>query len=144
MTEDEPKEDILIIADKLLKQAMRVKTHATLKSIMTLTAVIVYVKLYRQWKNTGARKRRQPAKSASMAIAARMGKGSSFARQIRQMVPYILEHRRLPDRKKYQRSGGGSLLDNEAIVAGVRRHLAEHKLGEVSCVDIYCCVLPDN
>ena len=48
------------------------------------------------------------------------------------MVPYILQHWRFPDCKKYSWSTMGSLLDNKAVVAGVRRHLAEQRLGKVT------------
>jgi len=42
ITEEEPDEDILIIADKLLKQATHVKTRSMLKTIMILTVVVLY------------------------------------------------------------------------------------------------------
>ena len=71
-------------------------------------------------------------KAASTAVTAHMGKGSTFVRQIHEMVPYICQHHWLPDHKKYSQLASGSLLDNEAVIAGVQRHLAEQKLGEVS------------
>ncbi len=122
------------IAQRLLKQATHLNTHATLKSIMILTAIISYMKLYHKWKNTGAQKRKQPAKTASAAVMACMGKGPRFARQICQMVPYIYiqQHHWLPDHKRYSQLESGSLLDNEAVIAGVWRHLAEQKPGKVS------------
>ena len=102
LTEEEPIEDVLVIAEKLLKQAAHLNTHATLKIIMTLTAVISYVKLYQRWKNTRSCKQKQPAKTASMEISACMGKGSSFSRKICQMVPYISHHHCLPDQKTHK------------------------------------------
>jgi len=120
------------IAQRLLKQATHLNTHATLKSIMILTAIISYMKLYHKWKNAGAQKWKQPAKTASAAVVACMGKGPRFARQIHQMVPYIQQHHQLPDCKRYSWVESGSLLDNEAVIAGVWRHLAEQKPGKVS------------
>jgi len=46
------------------------------------------------------------------------------------MKPYVQKFRCLPECKKL--NGAGSLLDNEAIAAGVRCYLAEQKLGAVS------------
>jgi len=132
LIEEEPIEDVVMITQRLLKQATCLNTHATLKSIIILTAIISYMKLYHKWKNTGAQKQKQPAKAASTTVTACMGKGSTFARQIHEMVPYICQHHRLPDCKKYSWPASGSLLDNEAVIAGIQRHLAEQKLGEVS------------
>ncbi|KAF8314891.1 uncharacterized protein EI90DRAFT_3135624 [Cantharellus anzutake] len=55
LMEDEPDEDILAIATKLLKHMTKVPTKKTLKSIMMPTAIISYEKLCQIWKNTGAR-----------------------------------------------------------------------------------------
>ena len=131
LMEEEPAEDILEIATKLLKQAGKVNTQATLKHIMILTAIVSYVKLYRAWKNTGARHWKQPAKTASIAVVARMGKGPTFARMIWEMVPYVLKYQRLPENSKQKKLGAATLLDNEAVVVGIQWYLAEQKLGMV-------------
>ena len=92
LTEEEPAEDILTIASKLLKQATKVNTHATLKNIMMLTAIVSYKKLHCAWKDTGAQHQKKPTKSASLAIAMHMGKGPIFAHKIQEMVPYVLKY----------------------------------------------------
>jgi hypothetical protein len=58
LIEEEPEEDILAIAAKLLKQAAKVHTKKTLKNIMMLTAIVSYEKLCQMWKSTGARRKK--------------------------------------------------------------------------------------
>lgn len=82
LTEEEPEEDVIMIASKLLKQAVRLQTCVTLKTIMMLTAIVSYEKLYCSWKENNAQCWKSPRKAASLAVAAQMGKGPAFACKI--------------------------------------------------------------
>jgi len=131
LAEEEPNEDVLITLHKLVKQASRVSSLATLKEIMILTAAAGYVQLRQKWQSATGRKHRKPAQAASLAVAHRMGKGPAFACKIRETVAYITQFRRLPESHRLKKGGARSLLHNEAVVMGVRWHLAEQGLGEV-------------
>ncbi|KAF8330037.1 uncharacterized protein EI90DRAFT_3124842 [Cantharellus anzutake] len=48
------------------------------------------------------------------------------------MMLTAIKYRRLPEHTKFQRIGAESLLDNEAVVAGVQRYLAEQNLGAIT------------
>ncbi|KAF8329971.1 uncharacterized protein EI90DRAFT_3124716 [Cantharellus anzutake] len=132
ISEEEPDEDILVIANNLLKQATGIKTRVTLKTIMILTAVVSYEKLHCAWSEPGPHQHKQPRKGASLAISAQMGKGPAFACKIHEMVPYIPKYHKLPECAQLEKLGAGSLLDNEAIVAGIHHYLATVNLGQIT------------
>ncbi|KZP26894.1 hypothetical protein FIBSPDRAFT_909032 [Athelia psychrophila] len=106
---------------------------------VNLHAVAQFVKLRDQYQTNP--KCKKPSLSASLAIARRLGKGkngsgkgegASFARGIRRNELYLLRHQCLPPSKKSARHGQHTLLDNEAMLHGVRRYLAIQKLGTIS------------
>ena len=101
---------------------------------MKLTAVSEYVVLRERYqKNPSCKK---PTANASLAIARRMGKGKAFARQIRRNELYLLRHHCLPPSKATFQHGQHTLLDNEAVLIGVRQYLAAQDLGTISTCEL--------
>ncbi|KAF8319164.1 uncharacterized protein EI90DRAFT_3132862 [Cantharellus anzutake] len=52
--------------------------------------------------------------------------------QNKEMVPYLIKYQRLPEPAKMKKIGAGSLLDNEAVVMGVHRYLAQMNIGQIT------------
>ena len=126
---DSPK-DILEIIRNCLKEIKRLKTGCSIKMMTQLTAVAEYVKLHTHFQ---AQSRcAKPCLNASLAIARRMGKGSYFARQIRQNEAYLVQHNRLLPSKAGAYHGQYTLLDNENVLHAVRRYLAAQNLGSIT------------
>jgi hypothetical protein len=122
--------DILDIIKVCLKDVKKLKTTHSINVVTQLTAVAEYVKLQDKYQNHP--KCTRPCLNASLAIARCMGKGQYFARQIRQNEAYLLVHGRLPPSKESAHHGQYTLLDNEAVLHGVRRYLAAQNLGSIT------------
>jgi len=137
-------DDIIKIIQSCLKDAKKHNTKRGIKTLTQLGAVDEYVRLCAQYRKHNACKR--PCLNASMAIARRMAKGPYFACQIRQNELYLLRYHRLPPPKSYTRHGHHTLLDNEAILHGVRMYLAAQGLGTITprtlCQEVNTVILP--
>jgi hypothetical protein len=143
--------DIFEIVKSCLQDVKKLKSACSLKVVTQLTAVLEYAKLRDQYQCHN--KCKQPGLSASLAIARRMGKGrigkkkgSYFARQIRRNEAYLLKHQHLPPTKAGAKHGQYTLLDNEAVLHGVRRYLAAQNLGTITpkllCRHVNNAILP--
>ncbi|TDL14382.1 hypothetical protein BD410DRAFT_817185 [Rickenella mellea] len=95
-----------------------------------LQAVTDFVQLRERYRKHPRCK--TPAMKASLAVAARMGKGVYFAQQVRFNEKYLLQHHTLPPSKTTIRHGHVTLLDNEAVVLNVRKYLAAQNLGQIT------------
>ncbi len=107
LTEDKPKEDIniLITICRLLKQVSQVSSSATLKEIMTLTAVTTYVQLFQRRKSSAGGRLNKPVQWASLTAAHRMGKQPAFSHKIRETMCYISQFQRLPESHQSKKGG---------------------------------------
>ena len=143
--------DIFEIVKAYLQDVKKLKSAHSLKVVTQLTAVLEYAKLRNQYQHHNKCKR--PGLNASLAIARRMGKGgvrkkkgSYFARQIRRNEAYLLKHQCLPPTKAAAKHGQYTLLDNEAVLHGVRRYLAAQNLGTITpkllCHHVNDTILP--
>jgi hypothetical protein len=83
-TEEDELEDILTIVTLLLKEVSKLKTSCIVKAVMSLSAVMHYVKLQAQYQEHPTCK--QPAMKASLATARSMGKGPYFMCCYDQMI----------------------------------------------------------
>ena len=122
--------DIILSCIKDVKKSKQLNHTRMIKLLTQLTAVSEYVKLRTVYKLGKACK--QPCLKASVAIAHRMGKGLHFARQICHLELHLLKHHQLPPRKGYTWNGQYSVLDNEAVLHGVRVYLTAQSLGTVT------------
>jgi hypothetical protein len=143
--------DIFEIVKACLQDVKKLKLACSLKVVTQLTAVLEYAKLQDQYQCHNKCKR--PGLSASLAIARRMEKGrvgkkkgSYFACQIHRNEAYLLKHKRLPPTKAGAKHGQYTLLDNEAVLHGVRRYLAAQNLGTITpklfCHHVNNTILP--
>lgn len=126
----EPAKDIFQITKNCMKMVKQLKSGRTVKMMTQLTAVTEYVKLRARYRAHPKCKR--PCLNASLAIAARMGKGPYFARQIRYNEAFLLKHQCLPPSSENQRNLRDTLLNNEDVVLAVRRYLAAQNLGTIT------------
>lgn len=126
--------DIFAIITSHLRGLRKLKaTPAILKRLMHFTAVIEYVKIRDQLQSRSVGKRsKRPSQRASMIVAARMGKGPFFARQVREHTLYLIRNGQLPPLQTKKRPGGHSLIDNEAVVLTLRRYFALLGVGEIT------------
>lgn len=125
--------DIFAIIKGHLRGLRKLKaTPAILRRLMHFTAVIEYVKVRDRLLNSMGKRSQRPFQRASMIVAARMGKGPFFARQVRAHTAYLLKHGRLPPLQTKKRPGGHSLVDNEAVILSLRRYLALMGIGEIT------------
>jgi hypothetical protein len=122
------------IIKSCLRDVKKLKTASSINAVTKLTAVAEYVKLRDRYRSNS--KSSRPCLNASLAIARRMGKGKVngkyFSCQIRRLEVYLLAHGRLPPSKVYIQHGQYTLLDNEAVLHGVRRYLAAQNLGSIT------------
>ena len=128
--ECDPPVDILDIIEACLKGVKKIHTPRAFKAFTQLTAVTQYVKLRERYRK--ALRCTTPSLSASLAIARRVGKDQYHARQIRKNEKYLLKYGRLPPSKREQSHGQYTLLDNQAILLGVRKYLAAQGLGTIT------------
>jgi len=129
---DEPETpvDIFEIIKACLKGVKKIHTPRAFKVFTQLTAVTQYVKLRERYRKNP--RCVQPCLNASLAIAHQVGKDQYHARQIRTNEKYLLKHGRLPPTKREQLHGQHTLLDNQAILLGVRKYLAAQGLGTIT------------
>jgi hypothetical protein len=143
--------DIFKIVKACLQDVKKLKSACSLKVVTQLTAVLEYAKLQDQYQCHNKCKR--PGLSVSLAIARRMEKGrvgkkkgSYFACQIHRNEAYLLKHKCLPPTKAGAKHGQHTLLDNEAVLHGVRRYLAAQNLGTITpklfCHHVNNTILP--
>lgn len=122
--------NILEIIKACLKGVKKIHTPRAFKAVTQLTAVIQYVKLRERYRKHP--RCTKPCLNASLAIARRVGKDQYHARQIRANERYLIKYGRLPPSKREQQHGQYTLLDNQAILLGVRRYLAAQGLGTIT------------
>lgn len=123
--------DVVKVVKSNLQSLRKLKaTSSIMRWLMQYTAIIDYIKIREQLRREGKAKR--PFMRASNIVAARMGKGPAFARKVRWNTAYLFKHGRLPPMRTPKRSGGHSLLDNEAIKLEIRRFLASLGVGEIT------------
>ena len=90
--------NIFLIVNGLIQDAKKMKTPQALRSIMSLTAITHFVKLRERYeKHPNCT---QPTLKASLTAARRLGKGSYFARKIREHERYLLKYHHLLLTKK--------------------------------------------
>jgi hypothetical protein len=134
--DSETRPSLVSIVEKNIRELERIAnpTRSAVKSLKQLIAVKEYELLRQRYAAHGRSK--QPATSASLAIARSFGKGTYLARQIQKNAGYLLKYRHLPPTKQQQGHGQASLLNNERVLRGVRLYLAERKLGEITPKDL--------
>ncbi|KIJ50195.1 hypothetical protein M422DRAFT_246031 [Sphaerobolus stellatus SS14] len=129
--EDEPAPaNIMEILQGLMKTVKRCKTQQALKAIMPLTGLVHFVKLREQYRLHP--KCYTPVTTASLIASQRLGRGSYFARQLRELEPYVLRFGKLPPSEKRAIVEQQSLLNNENIIQNIRSYLAVLKIGEIT------------
>jgi hypothetical protein len=144
--DDSPKisKDIIEIVKTCLNEVKKLRTARSVKLMTQLPAITEYVKLCTQFR--AHLKCKQPCLNASLAIARRMGKGSYFARQIRQDEAFVRRHHQLPPSQAAAQHGQYTLLDNENVLHAVRRYLAAQSLGTITphllCHHVNGVILP--
>lgn len=125
--------DIFAIIKGHLRGLRKLKaTPAILRRLMHYTAVIEYVKVRDRLLAGMGKRSQRPTQRASMVVAARMGKGPFFARQVRENTAYLLKYGQLPPLQTKKRPGGHSLIDNEAFLLSLRRYIALMGIGEIT------------
>jgi hypothetical protein len=122
--------DIILSCIKDVKKSKQLNHMHMIKMLTQLTAVSEYVKLRTVYKLGKACK--QPCLKASIAIACQMGRGLYFACQIYRYELYLIKHHQLPPHKGYTRKGQYSVLNNEAVLHGVRVYLTAQSLSTVT------------
>lgn len=129
--ESDDQMDIFALIKGHLRGLRKLKaTPSILKRLMHYTAVIEYMKI--RDRLIAEKKTKQPGTRASLIVAARMGKGITFARQVRAHTFYLQKNGRLPPFQTKKRPGGHTLLDNESLLLAVRRYFALQGIGEIT------------
>ena len=140
--------DILDIIKMCMKEVKGFRTPRAFKAFADLTAIMQYIKL-RKWYECNPRCMR-PCLQASLAIAARSGKGNTngryFARRLRRNEQFLRTHGHLPPSKKEGLHGHLTLLDNENVKLGVHKYLAAQSLGTITtkafCQEVNEVIVP--
>jgi hypothetical protein len=122
--------DILDIIKRCLKDVKKIHTPRAFKAFTQLSAVMQYIKLRERYRRNPSCTK--PCLNASLAIARRVGKDQYYARQLCTNERYLLKHGRLPPSKREISHGQYTLLDNPAILLGVRKYLAAQGLGTIT------------
>ncbi|KIJ39970.1 hypothetical protein M422DRAFT_49468 [Sphaerobolus stellatus SS14] len=87
--EDEPAPaSIMDILQGLIKMAKRCKTSQAVKALLPSTGLVYFIKLREKYKQHP--KCCTPVTTASHITAQRLGLGAYFARQLRELEPYVL------------------------------------------------------
>lgn len=129
--ESEDQIDIFALIKGHLRGLKKLKaTPSILRRLMHYTAIIEYVKI--RDRLIAGKKTKQPGTRASMIVAARMGKGTTFARQVRSHTFYLQKNGCLPPLQTKKRPGSHTLLDNESLLLAVRRYFALQGIGEIT------------
>lgn len=101
---------------------------------MMLAAIIDYICLRKRYKKNN--KCTCPWKSASLKVAARMGKGPYFARSVRYATNFLIAHHRLPPYNCGKGARHLCWLDNEEVLLKIKLWLAEREIGEIKPRDL--------
>ena len=105
------------------------KKHKSATTLFKLHTLQMYLDLHAQFsRNLHITK---PAQRASLSIARLVGRGPYFVRQLRHLKLYIHCFGTLPPNQTGKHHTHPSLLDNEEILAAVRRYLTVLADGEV-------------
>ncbi|EAU83213.1 hypothetical protein CC1G_11674 [Coprinopsis cinerea okayama7 len=114
----------------LMKLIAAAKKHGAYSSLIKLNSVKDYLSLVYTYEMNPRIK--NPRTKASLAIAARIGKGPAFARKIRELAIYIDRFHTLPPRNRGKHHAHPSLLNDERVFHAVRRYLSVTAAGEIT------------